>query len=81
MANCRHAGAGFAAEIFVCNGGEAVMAPEGMSVQWQLARDGKQFGPISALEMAKLIELGHLKTSDLIWRFGFIPMHLVPAQS
>ncbi len=47
------------------------MAPEGMSVQWQLARDGKQFGPISALEMAKLIELGHLKQTDLIWRVGF----------
>jgi hypothetical protein len=39
--------------------------------QWYLARDGQQFGPISDAEMAKLVELGHLKPTDLLWREGF----------
>src|SRR5262245_54729280 len=38
---------------------------------WYLARDGEQFGPISEPEMAKLVELGHLKPTDLLWREGF----------
>jgi hypothetical protein len=39
--------------------------------QWYLARDGQQFGPISEAEMAKLVELGHLQPTDLLWREGF----------
>jgi uncharacterized protein DUF4339 len=39
--------------------------------QWFLARDGQQFGPISEAEMAKLVELGHLQPTDLLWRDGF----------
>jgi hypothetical protein len=38
---------------------------------WFLARDGQQFGPISEAEMAKLVELGHLQPTDLLWREGF----------
>jgi hypothetical protein len=38
---------------------------------WYIARDGKQHGPISDLEMSKLVELQHLKASDLVWRPGF----------
>lgn len=38
---------------------------------WYLARDGKQHGPLSHLEMTKLVELGHLRTADLVWRPGF----------
>ena len=40
-------------------------------VEWYLARDGQQFGPISDAELRKLVELNHLKSSDLIWRDGF----------
>lgn len=40
-------------------------------VQWYLARDGKQHGPLTHAEMAKLVELGHLRASDLVWRAGF----------
>jgi GYF domain 2 len=40
-------------------------------MQWYLARDGQQFGPISEAELAKLIELGHLQPNDLLWREGF----------
>jgi hypothetical protein len=40
-------------------------------VQWYLARDGQQFGPISEAELAKFIELGHLQPNDLLWREGF----------
>lgn len=38
---------------------------------WYLARDGKQHGPLSDLEMTKLVELGHLRATDLVWRPGF----------
>lgn len=38
---------------------------------WYLARGGQQFGPISEAEMAKLVELGHLQPTDLLWRDGF----------
>lgn len=40
-------------------------------IQWFLARDGKQHGPLSDMELKKLIELGHLKPTDLLWRQGF----------
>lgn len=45
-----------------------VMQPE---IQWFIARDGKQHGPISDVEMMKLVELGHLRQNDLVWRHGF----------
>jgi hypothetical protein len=38
---------------------------------WYLARGGQQYGPISEAEMAKLVELGHLEPTDLLWRDGF----------
>ncbi|MFA5948926.1 MAG: GYF domain-containing protein [Hyphomicrobium sp.] len=40
-------------------------------IQWYLARDGKQHGPLSDPEMRKLVELGHLRAADLLWRSGF----------
>lgn len=45
---------------------QADQAPE-----WYLARDGQQHGPISAAEMEKIIELGYLLPTDLVWRQGF----------
>jgi hypothetical protein len=40
-------------------------------MQWYLARDGQQFGPISDAELARFIELGHMQPNDLLWREGF----------
>lgn len=40
-------------------------------VQWFIARDGKQHGPVSDAEMRKLVELGHMRPTDLVWRQGF----------
>jgi hypothetical protein len=39
--------------------------------EWYLARDGQQFGPLSDAELKKLVEFGHLKPTDLLWREGF----------
>ena len=40
-------------------------------VEWYLARDGQQYGPLSDVEMRKFNELGHLQSNDLVWRKGF----------
>lgn len=36
-------------------------------VEWYIARDGKQHGPLTSVEMQKFVELGHLKQTDLVW--------------
>ncbi|MDX2203774.1 MAG: DUF4339 domain-containing protein [Hyphomicrobiaceae bacterium] len=48
-------------------------------IQWYLARDGKQFGPLSEAELAKFIELGHLLPTDLLWREGFAEWRPAPS--
>ncbi len=45
---------------------------------WYLARDGKQHGPLSHVEMTKLVELGHLRPTDLVWRPGFADWRPAP---
>ena len=40
-------------------------------IEWYLARDGQQHGPLSDAELTKFRELGHLKPDDLVWRAGF----------
>lgn len=40
-------------------------------IQWFIARDGKQHGPVSDVELKKIVELAHLKPTDLVWRQGF----------
>ncbi len=62
------------------------MSTPDSGMQWYVARDGRQHGPISDMEMRKLVELGHLRPADLIWRAGFAdwrPAHAVfsPAPS
>ncbi len=39
-------------------------------IEWYLAREGQQFGPLSDSELKKIIDLGHLKSDDLLWRDG-----------
>jgi hypothetical protein len=46
------------------------MSQADQSVEWFLARDGQQHGPISAAEMDKIVELGYLMPNDLVWRQG-----------
>lgn len=47
------------------------MSENEQAIEWYLARDGKQHGPISDLEMRKVVEGGHLRPTDLVWRLGF----------
>lgn len=41
------------------------------TIEWYIAREGAQHGPLSDIEMRKFVELGHLKPNDLVWRAGF----------
>ena len=47
------------------------MSGSNAKIEWYLARDGQQHGPLSDPELKKFIELGHLNPSDLVWRAGF----------
>jgi hypothetical protein len=51
--------------------GTSQMSAPASQAQWYLAREGQQYGPLSELELAKFIELGHLQPTDLLWRDGF----------
>ncbi|MGE0702036.1 MAG: DUF4339 domain-containing protein, partial [Hyphomicrobiaceae bacterium] len=46
------------------------MADNNQAIEWYLARDGQQHGPVTDAELRKIIELGYLKPSDLVWRQG-----------
>ncbi|MBS0240929.1 MAG: DUF4339 domain-containing protein [Proteobacteria bacterium] len=46
------------------------MADNNDPIEWYLARDGQQHGPVTDLELKKIIELGYLKPTDLVWRQG-----------
>lgn len=46
------------------------MSEQEQTIEWYLARDGKQVGPVSDLELRKIVELGHLRPTDLVWRQG-----------
>lgn len=47
------------------------MSGSASDIQWFIARDGKQHGPVTDAELKKIIELTHLKPTDLVWRQGF----------
>ena len=47
------------------------MTAPASQMQWYLAREGQQYGPLSDAELAKFMELGHLQSNDLLWREGF----------
>ncbi len=47
------------------------MSGSNTKIEWYLARDGQQHGPLSDPELRKFIELGHLHPTDLVWRAGF----------
>lgn len=47
------------------------MTTESASPAWFVGRDGLVHGPISAVEVATLAQLGHLRPSDFVWTAGF----------
>jgi GYF domain 2 len=44
------------------------MTPQ--ALQWYIARDHREYGPVSDAELEELIELGHLQPTDFLWREG-----------
>jgi hypothetical protein len=42
-----------------------------LGLQWYVARDQQEYGPVSGAELEELIKLGHLQPTDLLWREGF----------
>ena len=40
-------------------------------LQWYIARDQQEYGPVSDAELEDLIKLGHLQPTDFLWREGF----------
>lgn len=55
------------------------MTTQQPDIQWYIARDGKQHGPLSDVEMRTFVAQGHLKPTDLIWRPGFADWRPAPA--
>lgn len=55
------------------------MAGADPQIEWYIARDGQQYGPLTDLEMRKFVELGHLRPTDLVWRYGFPDWRAAPA--
>ena len=47
------------------------MSQNNEQIEWYIARDGQQHGPLSQAELDKFVEFGHLKPNDLLWRAGF----------
>jgi hypothetical protein len=41
------------------------------TIEWYIAREGAQHGPISDVELRKFLELGHLRPTDLVWCASF----------
>jgi hypothetical protein len=39
-------------------------------VEWYYARDNKQMGPVSSIELKRLADAGDLEPNDLVWREG-----------
>ena len=54
------------------------MSDNEQPIEWFLARDGQQHGPLTDREIHKLVELGHLRVTDLVWRQGFADWRPAP---
>jgi hypothetical protein len=54
------------------------MTAQQPDIQWYIAREGKQHGPLSDVEMRTFVAQGHLKPTDLIWRPGFADWRPAP---
>ena len=47
--------------------------------QWYIAREGKQHGPLTDIEMRTFVAHSYLRPSDLIWRAGMAEWLPAPA--
>ena len=59
---------GLGINAYVCE--EAMMTAQANEIQWYIARDGKQHGPLTDVEMRTFVAHNYLRLSDLIWRPG-----------
>lgn len=59
---------GLGSNAYVCE--EAMMTAQANDIQWYIARDGKQHGPLTDIEMRTFVAHNYLRLSDLIWRPG-----------
>jgi len=46
------------------------MTGQANDIQWYIARDGKQHGPLTEIELRTFIAHNYLRPTDLIWRPG-----------
>lgn len=46
------------------------MTAQANDIQWYIARDGKQHGPLTDIEMRTFVAHSYLRLSDLVWRPG-----------
>ena len=58
---------------------EAIMSGQDNEIQWYIARDGKQHGPLTDVEMRTFVAHSYLRASDLIWRPGMTEWQAAPA--
>jgi len=63
-------------EARVCE--EAIMTGQVNEIQWYIARDGKQHGPLTDVELRTFVAHSYLRTSDLIWRPGMAEWQAAP---
>ena len=52
-----------------------------MQNQWYIARDGKQYGPVTDADLTQLVQKKELLDGDFLWRQGFdnwLPVAQVP---
>jgi hypothetical protein len=57
---------------------EAIMTGQVDEIQWYIARDGKQHGPLTDVELRTFVAHSYLRMSDLIWRPGMAEWQAAP---
>jgi hypothetical protein len=55
------------------------MTGQAEDIQWYIARDGKQHGPLTDVELRTFIAHNYLRQTDLIWRPGMSEWQAAPA--
>jgi hypothetical protein len=55
------------------------MTGQAEDIQWYIARDGKQHGPLTDVELRTFIAHDYLRQTDLIWRPGMSEWQAAPA--
>jgi hypothetical protein len=54
------------------------MTGQANDIQWYIARDGKQHGPLTDIELRTFIAHNYLRQTDLIWRPGMTEWQAAP---